>query len=231
MKIALVEDQKYWQEEVKKKIIYFYDYDVEIKCYDTGERFLELLEEFDIVFMDIELGGEDGFAISKKYKSFYPEIILIILTTHGELWNKGYQVEAFRYIEKTKLGDIHEALTSAEVKLIQNKKIEFHIVSMGDRKMRIKDILYIETYGRHLRLHTRQGNYESIGSINALAIKLENFGFFLIHRSYIVNMEEVVNFERRKVFLKNNEVIEMSVRRYNSFKEAFFEWKFQNGNG
>ncbi|MBN2124885.1 MAG: response regulator transcription factor [Deltaproteobacteria bacterium] len=36
----------------------------------------------DAVFMDIQLPGENGLSLTKKIKKGYPEIIVIILTSH-----------------------------------------------------------------------------------------------------------------------------------------------------
>jgi DNA-binding NarL/FixJ family response regulator len=37
----------------------------------------------NLVFMDIELPGENGLALTRKFKADYPEIIIIILTSHN----------------------------------------------------------------------------------------------------------------------------------------------------
>ncbi|MEF9945801.1 MAG: LytTR family DNA-binding domain-containing protein [Lachnospiraceae bacterium] len=233
MKIAIVEDQLYWQEEIKKILNQRYGSEVEVQCFGTSAQFLSELEYYDIIFMDIELesGKEDGFSIAHKYKFYYRDTILIILTSHTELYSKGYQVEAFRYIDKAKLKEIEEALESAELKLVQQKKVKINIVSTGQIEVKIRDMLYFETYGRNLNLHTEKGVYECVGNISALADNLKEYGLFLIHRSYLVNLDAIISLERKTVILKNGEKLELSVHRYKEFKHCFFEWKFQNGNG
>jgi DNA-binding NarL/FixJ family response regulator len=36
----------------------------------------------DLIFMDIQLPGENGLELTRKIKAHYPEIIIIILTSH-----------------------------------------------------------------------------------------------------------------------------------------------------
>lgn len=231
MRIAIVEDEKYWQVIIKRRIEVFYDSKVESICYNSGEEFIENTEFFDIVFMDIELSGEDGFCISRKYKGHFPESILIIITSHNELCSKGYQVEAFRYIDKLHLEEIQEALLNAGMKLYQQKKVNFHVVAAGNVSVMCKNILYIETFGRNLAVHMNTGEYKCTGNISTYALKLESMVFFYIHRSYLVNVGAVFSFDRRKVVLKNKEFLDMSIHRYREFKEFYFEWKFVQGNG
>lgn len=226
-----MEDEKYWQEEIKGRIEEFYESEVETVCYDSGEEFMENLDFFDVVFMDIELRGADGFCISLKYKEFYPESVVIIITTHNELWSKGYQIEAFRYIDKLHLEEIKEALESAATKFQQQKRVNLHVVSTGDIIVLCKDILYIETIGRNLSVHMTQGVYECTGNISAFATDLKTMGFYYIHRSYLVNVEAILLFDRKKVLLENDTSLDMSIYRYKEFKEFYFKWKFVKGNG
>lgn len=231
MTIAIVEDEKYWQNEIFKRIASYDGLDAEICYYDSGEAFLKKPDCFDVVFMDVELGGEDGLGVSQKYRTQFPESILIILTTHTELCSKGYLVEAFRYIDKLHLEEIQEALESAAAKLIRKRRVTFHVVSAGDVNILCREIRYIETSGRNLAVHTTQGVYECTGNISALAEKLNCLGFFYIHRSYLVNVEEVFSFSRKEVTLKNKQTLDMSSHRYSSFKAFFFAWKLERGNG
>ena len=49
-----------------------------------GEEALQKVETFlpDLIFMDIRLPGENGLDLSKRIKSLYPNIIIIILTAY-----------------------------------------------------------------------------------------------------------------------------------------------------
>lgn len=233
MKIAVVEDEEFWRERVQDEIRMFWrNEDTEIIIYASGEEFLENPDFYEIVFMDVELGGEDGLTAGRKYKRIYPESILIILTTHSEWCSKGYQAEAFRYLIKSNFKEeIQEALAGTELKLLQQKVLTFHVVSVCDVKLRCRDILYIETYKRNLVVHTVEKDYECAGNITEYAEIMKIFGFYHVHRSYLVNVEWIGDFTRKKVILKNDTEIDISIHRYNNFKVFFFNWKMNQGNG
>jgi len=57
---------------------------MEIEEKPDGENLLNKIDSFHpkIVFMDIRLPGENGLELTKKIKKNYPDIIIIILTSH-----------------------------------------------------------------------------------------------------------------------------------------------------
>ena len=69
--VAIVEDE----EEFRKKVCNYlrkwenytgYQYEVETKEYDSGEKFLNAKQRFDIIFLDIELEEPDyGIQVAK----------------------------------------------------------------------------------------------------------------------------------------------------------------------
>ena len=55
----------------------------------------------------------------------------------------------------------------------------------------IKDIVYIETYNRGCLIHTAGNEYRENKSIGEYEKKLEDMGFFRIHKSYLINLDKV----------------------------------------
>ena len=47
---------------MKREVESYYKMNIEIDIFSTGEEFLEEKGSYQIVFMDIELPGKDGFA-------------------------------------------------------------------------------------------------------------------------------------------------------------------------
>lgn len=119
MRIAVVDDERNWLVKIKRYVKeYFGEMDVEIRAFFSGEAFLEDAGEYQIVFMDIEMPGRDGFSVLQEYRMEHEDSLFIILTTHIEMSREGYKVEAFRYIDKHKMMDeIREALDSALLNL------------------------------------------------------------------------------------------------------------------
>jgi two-component system response regulator YesN len=70
----------------------------------------------DLIFMDIQLPGENGLVLTRKIKGFYPHITVIILTNHDlpeyrEIANQS-GAEYFLSKEATKPSEIVELVES-----------------------------------------------------------------------------------------------------------------------
>ena len=64
-------------------------------------------------------------------------------------------MEAFRYIDKIHMKEEMEEALEAVIKLFrQEKRVSIVIENYGNRKFKIKDIIYFETQNRKLLLHT-----------------------------------------------------------------------------
>lgn len=231
MNIAIVDDEIMWGQIVKDVIDAFIEEKADICIFSSGESFLTTEKEFDIVFMDVEMNGKDGFTIIEEYKQIYSESINVILTTHTEMSRKGYKVDAFRYIDKANLKEeVEEALTGAEKLLKRNECITLTLKSLGAVKVALKSILYFETSKRNLKVHLEREEYICKESINGLAEQLLDNGFYLTHRSYLINMEWIKSFTQNEIWMKNGDRVMLSIRKHNKFKNEYIKWKFGNAN-
>lgn len=231
MRIAVVDDEAIWRQKIEdclKKIIGNQD---NVDIFTSGEVFLKKSEKYDITFMDVEMEIMGGFETTKLYKEKYPDAVVAMLTTHDEMCSQGYMVEAFRYISKTGMDKgIQEALSSLQKVLRNNKTIEIHVVSHGKYQVDINNIVYVETYGRNTLVHMRGKNCICTESMKEMCDKLEDEAFFKCHQSFLVNMDDVKDYSKEDVFLKNGELIMLSKRQRKSFEEAFFKRTFQCAN-
>ena len=162
MQIAIVDDELEWQIKVKEYLKkYWSSKSLNIDMFIDGAEF-DYGKEYDVVFLDVEMKNRDGFETAKLYRKTHENAIIIFLTSHQELCNRGYMVNAFRYIDKGNLEEeLDEALTAFEDIHKRYHIITFHIPNMGDVTCRIKDIFYIETekrIGKNIRaLRERAG--------------------------------------------------------------------------
>jgi CheY-like chemotaxis protein len=80
-KILIVEDSRLFRQLLTKALHERFP-NIEIAEAENGEEALRKIEASrpDMVFMDIQLPGENGIEVSKKIKTLYPNVIIIILT-------------------------------------------------------------------------------------------------------------------------------------------------------
>ena len=77
----------------------------------------------------------------------------------------------------------------------------------GELCIPIRDIMYIETYGRRLRLWTNQDKFEYNDKIKAEYDKLKPFDFVRAHQGCIVNMQYVRNWTKTQFILNDGQCI------------------------
>ena len=82
-KTMLVEDNPSFRQIVKNDL---HDQFPSMDIIEAGDG-VEAFQKIDsyppnLIFMDIQLPGENGLELTRKIKADYPEIIVIILTTH-----------------------------------------------------------------------------------------------------------------------------------------------------
>lgn len=232
MKVAIVDDNKKWQDEIKQNILNnkFFEVD-ELYEFESGEEFIKSGSDFSVVFMDIEMSGMDGFSAIQKYKTKHRDTKFIITTTHTELSRRGYQVEAFRYIDKIHMKEEMEEALEAVIKLFrQEKSVSIVIENYGNRKFKIKDIIYFETQNRKLLMHTVNDIWLCNENISDMEERLRGDGFYMSHRSYLVNLRYVKELVSTKVILQNGEEVFLSRRKYSDLKDKYMEYKFGEAN-
>ncbi len=94
-KILIVEDNDSFREVLKENLHSRFP-SIEIFEAADGRKVLQIVEAEspDLVFMDIQLPGENGLSLTQKIKARYPKINVVIITTYDI---PEYREAAFRY--------------------------------------------------------------------------------------------------------------------------------------
>lgn len=222
MKIAIIDDEKNWRDSARSAVQEYVDARDQIELFSSGITFLDRHKEYDVVLMDIDMPKLDGFDTIIRYKTEFSSSTILILTTHLDYARKGYLVDAFRYIDKAKM---EEELDEAFEKIREiNRKNQFTVLGRNGKKVKtilIKDIYYIETAGRYCAITTADERYECSESVGVLEEKLEEYGFFRCHKSFLVNLNAVKYLDNTFAYFPGNKKAYISVRKYVETKRRY----------
>lgn len=168
----------------------------------------------DLVYLDIHMPTFSGFDFIETLKN--PPII--ILTTS----DKNLALEAFEYksvvdylvkpITKERFNKSLEKLDSLSTKEKRIKKekntSDFIYVNVDRRlvKVNIPSIYLIEAKGDYINIKTEEKNYIVHSTLKKIEDKLPSDFFFKVHRSFIINIKEIIDIEDNTVLIKKDVV-------------------------
>lgn len=225
MNIAVCDDEPVWRQIVSEKIREYAGktgMQAELRTFSSGRELLSSGQEFDIVFMDIELDGENGMEVMDEYRA-KSRSVNILFTSHGEEMANGYKVKAFRFLMKP-LDDelLTEALGSALRELGSRRKL----IGYRDGEQSViyeDDIIYIEAGDKSSGIRTKDGFYRTRLMISEMMKKIDPQNFYMPHRSYIVNLNYIEKVDKCGIILCNGEKIRVSRLRQKEFQERFYD--------
>lgn len=232
MRIAIIDDEKYYRMDAEQRIKKINsDFISGIELFSSGEALLESKKVYDVILVDVEMPGIDGFSTIQRYREINPEVIPIVLTMYPEMSRKGYLVNAFRYIDKIKIEEeLEEALLSAEKCIGRNRLINVNIIGKGMVRLPLKEINYMETDKHNVKIHLEDAVFVSDSTIGEMEKDLEEYGFYRCHKSYLVNLDKIQRFDKVFVHLSNGEKIYVSTRRYAQLNKKYIERKYSFAN-
>ena len=103
----------------------------------------------------------------------------------------------------------------------QNRQELLYRFVEGEKRLRIEDIMYIET-SRHKNLfHTTNGVYSIYKKLNEIEEELKEYGFLRIHQSFLVNMRYIQKISSYVLTLKNGKELSVPKSRYQEVKKQY----------
>ncbi len=243
LKLILVDDEKNVREALSQILA---DYAPHVKLCQACASLAEALTAIDqhqpdVLFLDIEIGNENGFDIFKHYPK--PNFKIIFITAY-----QGYAIQAFRFaaldylLKPVNLKNLLEALEKANEAIDHRKttlKIEsflhnlentskaskkvvlkttdkMHVVNLHDIKYceaeRSYTTFYLSDQSKIVVSHNL-GDYEEMFSA---------YDFFRIHKSFLLNLDYLKQFEKTdggKVILKDGTNLPLSSRKKDELVE------------
>ena len=223
MRIAICDDQAVCLEQTSSAIRKCVSIaEARIDLYKDGLSFLSEFKShpYDLVFLDIEMPAIDGITLAKKLRGLSADVPIIFLTSHIEYALEGYEVNALRYLTKpvdpNKLRDV----LSVVMERIRKARTLWIKTDMGEQKLLIKDILFLEAQNQNILINTAKETFCVRYNLSDYEQELAEDGFFRIHRGYLVSLSHVRSVGKAEVTLDDNTVLPVSRTKVRSIKEA-----------
>ena len=113
------------------------------------------------------------------------------------------------------MGDIHREYSGIHRMLLSLPGME--------EPVRLDDIVYISAEDKYTMIYTRVGRITDRTSLAELEEMLREYGFFRIHRKYIVNMRYHREISKGRLILSGGEELPISRRRESVYREILMK--------
>jgi len=236
LQVAICDDEKQICRELETalvKILGRLDIEHEVEVYHLGETLCAKLENsvhYDLIFLDIEFSKSEinGVEVGKRIRDIFDlQAVSIVYIS----WEKDYSMQLhetrpLNFLIKPLKDDVIEQVVKKHLKLSGLLADDFvYKIQQDSFRVKVKDIIYLESTKRKLILHLSGGRKEVFyGTLkDVYQEQLQKFDFLLIHVSYAVNYSYVSALLRNTLILTTGETLPISKHKKNEVEEAYFD--------
>lgn len=239
LKALIADDEPLARERLRFLLSSLDDVEVAGECRNGREVIAALRESrFDVLFLDIQMPGKDGFDVIEQIGTVHMPVTVFV-TAHNHYAVRAFQVQALDYLTKPveperlqatllrvreRIASQSALLTQEQLKslltTLENGRQDFPrrlLVHNGARDsfVNVDDIEWIEAADYYACLHVGSKSFMLRETIKQLSKTLDPDKFVRIHRSVIVNVDQVSEIFREgqsegSVVLKTGQRLRMS---------------------
>lgn len=233
MNILIVDDDISFSEMFAKDVslfLYKYNSNIKIKIYNSDFKNIDFRNNFRIAFVDIDLKGTNGIALSKLIKKQNSNCDIVFVSAKNNLIHSSLSVQPFFFIRKSNYTDDLYVFFELIKELLINKSIIQLSYKLTKITIPVQDIIYIESAQHILNIHTPYDIYKDGRTLKNISSILPANTFIKIHRAFLINCKYIYSTSRNEVVLyKNteldkNDLIKLRISR--SYQKDF-ENKYQ----
>lgn len=168
-----------------------------------------LQHEIDLIFLDIHLTSESGLTLANKINQLKNPPMIIFATAYDEYAIKAFELNATDYVLKPfELPRIQDAVQKAYTRY-QKERVQLQAedkqeylktipIQMDERIyiVKIEDIIAIAVENGITTIYTDEKEYTATEPLNAYEEKVKGHAFLRVHRSYLLNMKEILEIQQ-----------------------------------
>jgi len=188
-----------------------------VATFNTAIAALPIIEEneIDVIFLDINMPKMSGLDFLRSL-STKPHIV--ITTAYREYAVESFDLDVLDYLVKPiPFGRFLKAITkiTARINLEKDKLNDVHFkedpyiflkVDKKQMKIKLNNILYIESLKDYIKVITISGDYLVHKSMTCILEELPQENFLRIHRSFAIAINKITSIEGNSVEIVNRRI-------------------------
>lgn len=243
MRIAICDDEIQDLESIRLVVQKFAmsklpKYPITIDTFRNGFELLAHIEtqgNYDLIILDILMPGMNGIEVASVIRRADENCKIVFLSTSSEFAVTSYKVGAYFYLVKPVSGEDLTTLLNRVFNQMIKEQLHSLVIKERSRFIRvlISNIDYIESIKHSIVFHLHdQRKITSYGTLNYyLNILLADSSFVQCHRSFVVNMNNVVSITKRDFVMSNQTLVPISKMLYSKIKSTYISHIVSKGGG
>lgn len=202
MRIAIVEDNESNRLTLEQHIETFsshHNITCTIDWYQDGLSIVNSYQsDYDIIYFDVEMEIMDGMTAAKKIRLVDESVMIVFVTNYVQFAVEGYAVNAVDFLLKP-LTYFNFSEHFKKILKKQANQEQKHLTikaSSGFQKIKLNELVFVESDGHYLKLHTLEQSYTILDSMKNMEQRLIEDDFFRCNNCYLVNLKHVTGIEK-----------------------------------
>ena len=233
IRIAIVEDEPVASETLKNMIIKFMaenaaSAEFDVAEFSDAETFLDNFREYEVIFLDIQIGGMSGMDAAREIRKRNEKVLIVFVTNMAQYAVESYEVEAYDFILKPlSYGNFFMKFRRILKKIAHLSNDDFCTLTtrFESRKVKIKDIVFVESCNHNLIFHIAGGEDVRItgSTLSEWENKLSHYYFIRCNSGFLVNLK-YASAVRGEYVEVDGQQLHISRSRKQSFMAAFAKY-------
>lgn len=230
MRIALCDDSRQYLSVLESYADRITQVKIECDVFESGEELVKMFERhgslYDAVFLDMEMGGMNGLDTANMIRSKDRYAVIFFVTSHKKYMQESFACGPLRFLLKpVSFEEFQDAVRLACKRLDEERKNFVFIENRATVRLFCEDILYFESAGHLMKIHTRNDKvYQTYKTMAEVMEKLDPDVFALCFKSIIVNMGHIKKIGERDMEMDcGNEKIPVSRTYKNAMVDKYMK--------
>ncbi len=215
LKIAICDDELVYREHVIKECNEYFKAknksmmdEISFSEFSSGAELIASQEEYDILFLDIEMPDVDGIGVKEYFENNGSNIRIMFLTSHEDRMVEAFGKNVFCFLRKPLQS---QEFNKAMDKVLSDISESVIQIEKGDEiiAVPIKQIKYVEAQDKYTILFTQTEKYLLRKTMKYWGEHLPKWEFVRINKSFLVNLEYFVR-DKNEVILEKDKRIKIS---------------------
>ncbi|MBD0378905.1 LytR/AlgR family response regulator transcription factor [Paenibacillus sedimenti] len=205
--IVIADDEAPAREELVYLLEQFHDVDKVTHATCGMDAIKKVKEQTpDVLFLDMEMPDLNGLQIAEIVGEIQPQVKIVFSTAYDQYAVHAFKLRAFHYMlkpyDEEDLAIVFRELRKSQLETASVIPVNATTAGATSVKLALeleegikyvfpKDIVYISKEGKYVQVHIRDQAYDVTYTLSELEQKLEPFGFFRCHKSYLVNLGSI----------------------------------------